>query len=172
MTADRNLPSPRLADSAWEEAPPGPLERPGLYDGLAWRRVVGYLVDLAVLAVLYGCAWLIVGLVGVLSFGLLTPFGVVLLAVLPVAYHGGCVGRWGATPGMRLMDLEVRDWTGAPPGYLQGFLAAALFYVSVAATMWLVLVVALLNDRRRTLHDFLAGIVVVRRTGPEAAARP
>lgn len=169
MTADRNLPSLRRADGAWEDAPPDPLDRPELYDGLPWRRVPSYLVDLAVLALAYAGAWAIVGLLGALSFGLLTPLGVVVLALLPVAYHSGCLGRWAATPGMMLFDLEARSWTGEPPSYAQAFLATVLFYASVAATMWLVLAVALFNDRRRTLHDYLAGTVVVRRTRLAAA---
>jgi uncharacterized RDD family membrane protein YckC len=38
-----------------------------------------------------------------------------------------------------------------------------LFYVSVSLTAWLVLIVVLLNDRSRALHDILANTMVVRR---------
>jgi uncharacterized RDD family membrane protein YckC len=159
-----NLPSLRLAEAAWEEAPPDPLEQPDLYDGLIWRRVAAYAFDVLLIAGLSLCAWVVFGLVGILSFGLLTPLGIIALAVLPVAYHSYFIGRQGATPGMRVFDVEVRSWTGGRPDYSQAFLVTVLFYITVAATAWLVLAVALFNDRRRTLHDFLAGTVTVRQT--------
>lgn len=167
-----NLPSLRLAGAAWEEAPPDPLERPELYDGLIWRRVVAYILDVLLIAGLSLCAWVVFGLAGILSFGLLTPLGIMALAVLPVAYHSFFLGRQGATPGMRIFDVEVRSWTGGRPDYFQAFLVTVLFYTTVAVTAWLVLAVALFNDRRRTLHDFLAGTVAVRRTRGAEAPRP
>ncbi len=39
-------------------------------------------------------------------------------------------------------------------------------------TAWLILLVALFTDRRRTLHDILAGTVMVRRTHLNTGARP
>lgn len=41
---------------------------------------------------------------------------------------------------------------------------AALFYATLAITCSLILLVVLFNDRRRTIHDYLSGVVVVRRT--------
>jgi uncharacterized RDD family membrane protein YckC len=64
---------------------------------------------------------------------------------------------------MMLLDLEVRAWDGRTPGYAQGLLMSAFFYLSIMTTTWLILVVALFNERRRCLHDFMAGTVVVRR---------
>jgi uncharacterized RDD family membrane protein YckC len=63
---------------------------------------------------------------------------------------------------MRLFDLEVRTWTGDVPDAWQGFLMAALFYATLAITCSLILLVVLFNDRRRTIHDYLSGVVVVR----------
>lgn len=59
-------------------------------------------------------------------------------------------------------DLEVRTWTGDVPDIAQGFLMAALFYATLAFTCLLILLVVLFNDRRRTVHDYLSGVVVVR----------
>jgi uncharacterized RDD family membrane protein YckC len=167
-----NLPSLQLAGAAWEEAPPDPLERPELYDGLIWRRIVAYILDVLLIAGVSLCAWVVFGLIGILSFGLLTPLGIIALAMLPVAYHTYFVGRQGATPGMRVCNVEVRSWTGGRPDYFQAFLVTVLFYATVPVTAWLVLAVALFNDRRRTLHDFLAGTVTVRQTRRAEAPRP
>ncbi|MEE8534923.1 MAG: RDD family protein, partial [Kiloniellales bacterium] len=79
-------------------------------------------------------------------------------------YHSYFVGHDGATPGMRLLDVEIRVWTGRRPDYVQAFLVALLFYATVLPTSWLVLVVALFNERNRTLHDLLTGTLAVRRS--------
>lgn len=174
VTPRSNLPSLRLDEAAWEQAPPDPLAAPELYDGLIWRRVVGYGVDVVAIGVLALCLGVAFSLAGLITFGLLTPLGVLALALLPVAYHTYFVGRRGATPGMALFDVEVRAWTGRRVDVFQAFLVTVLFYTSVAATSFLILLVALFNERRRTLHDYLAGTVAIRRSrrAPLGAGSP
>ena len=153
-----DLPSTEGTDAAWRDGPPGRLDDPELYDGLAWRRAVGYLIDAFVLVLCVVCLWVLV----ILSLGLLWPIKLLVTPLLPVAYHTYFIGRTGATPGMRLLDVEVRGLSGRPPDYLQAFLMTALFYATVLPTGFLVLVVALFNDRQRTLHDYLTGTLGVR----------
>ena len=152
------------AQSAWQDGPPGVLDEPTLYDGLVWRRSFGYLIDVCLIAVAMVAAWLVLGLLAILSLGLLLPVKIVVLALLPIAYHTWFVGNSGATPGMRAVDVEVRSWNGQRPDYFQAFLMTAMFYVTVGITAWLVLAVAFFNDRSRTLHDYLAGTLGVRRS--------
>jgi uncharacterized RDD family membrane protein YckC len=63
---------------------------------------------------------------------------------------------------MRVFDLELRPVSGERPSFLQALIQTVLFYVTVGMTCSLILLVALFNRRRRTLHDFLAGTVMVR----------
>ncbi len=161
-----NLPATALWDAAWDGEPPTPLEEPDLFDGILWRRVVGYGVDLLLLMVVFS----ILGLIVFLSFGLLAPINLAIAPLVPIAYHTFFIGRDGATPGMRLLDLETRTWTGARPEYVQAFLMTILFYVSIAVTWLLILLVPLFNDRRRTLHDLISGVVVIRHSRLEAGA--
>lgn len=149
-------------DAPWSAAPPDPLEDPDLYDGIMGRRAIAYLLDLAVIGVVMVGLWIALGLLAVLTFGLLLPLKIVTLALLPLAYHTYFVGRSGATPGMRFCDVELRCWTGEAPDFVRAALQTVLFYATVAVTTWLVLIVALFNDRHRTLHDFLAGTVAIR----------
>ena len=147
----------------WTGTPPDPLAHPDLYDGLLWRRVFAYLFDAIVIGLLLLAGWGGLLLLGILSFGLLLPLVPLLVALIPIAYHALQIGgRHHATLGMRLFDLEVRSCTGGQPDVWQGFLMAALFYATLALTGSLILLAALFNDRRRTLHDYLAGVVVVR----------
>jgi uncharacterized RDD family membrane protein YckC len=71
----------------------------------------------------------------------------------------------GQTPGMRLMEVRVTTADGRPPGVgrsLVRVIGLALAIIPLFAGFLPVLV----DDRRRGLHDFLAGTVVVR-AGPE-----
>jgi len=171
---DSGLPSLRLGPgarghAAWDQAPPDPLTEPDLYDGVLPRRVIAYVLDLALIFGLWIVLSMVFGVAGILTFGALTPLGLVVLAILPIAYHTFFIGRDGATPGMRMFDLEVRSWTGRAADTSQAFLTTVLFYASVGLTAWLVLLVPLFTDRNRTFHDILAGTIVLRRARLRAA---
>ncbi len=164
MDSPTNLPSLSLGDSAWDKAPPDPLSAPGCFDGLLWRRSLGFLIDVVLVSTLNAALAVAFWLAGVLTLGLLWPLGALALAILPVAYHTYFIGSRGATPGMALFDVQLHDWTGKRLDYAQAFLQTALFYTTVPLTGGLVLAVSLFNDRRRTLHDILAATLALRRT--------
>jgi len=149
----------------WRGTPPDPLAHPELYDGLIWRRLVAYVFDCIAIGVVVLAGWVGLTFLGILSFGLLLPLVPVALGLLPLLYHALQVGgRQHATLGMRLLDLQVRTWDGELPDFWQGFLMAALFYATLAFTGSLIMLVVCFNDRRRTVHDYLSGVVVVRRS--------
>ncbi len=154
----RNDPTGEAARAAF--AADGDLS---VFDGVIARRLFAYLVDLLLISALVTIVAASFWVIGVLSLGLLSPLLSVIILFVPWAYHTLTVGSaMAATPGMRLFGLEVRRLDGGRPGYLLAALLTAIFYVSVAATSWLVLLVALFNARGRTLHDYLCGTVVVR----------
>ena len=164
-----HLPSVAPGDATWSEVPPDPLDEPDLYDGLLRRRVLGYGLDVMVIAVILAGLWLLLSVLTVLSFGLLLPVQIVVLVLTPLAYHTWFVGHGGATPGMQVMDVEIRDWNGGRPSLFQAFLAAVLFYGTITPTIWLILLFALFNDMGRTLHDLLSGTIAVRHSRLAAA---
>lgn len=136
---------------------------PSAYHGTTSKRVFAYLVD-AVLVCLAGMAvWVGMGIVGLATLGLLLPLQPLMVALVPLAYHVGLIASpTGATLGMRLFGIRVADaMTGARPSLAQAIIQVVAFYGSVALTAWLILIFALFNTRRRTLHDILAGTVVV-----------
>ena len=161
-----SLPSLRLNSSGWSDGPPDIQDEPALYEDLLFRRVLAYVIDVVAIAVLSSAAWIAFGILSAVTFGLLAPIGIIAIGLIPVSYHTLFLGRSGATPGMRFFDLEMWNLTGKRPEYIQAFLATVLFYVSVGLTAFLILIVALFNDRRRTLHDLLAGTIVLRRAKP------
>ena len=153
-------------DSSWHAGrfgSPDPAAFPELYEGVLWRRVSAYLVDLLFIGVIAIGVWVVFAVLWLLSFGLLGPVLWFLFGLVPLAYHTLLLsGRRSATFGMRCFDLELRSVTGERPRFLQALIQTALFYVTVAMTCSLILLVALFNRRRRALHDFLAGTVMVR----------
>lgn len=152
-----------------------PWTHPELYDGVTLRRVIAYGLDIAILTALAMGLWIVGTFLAVLSFGLLLPLKLFALALLPLAYHTLLLASPGAaTLGMRMLGLRlVSTAPDSPngdgrPTLVQAAIQVICFYGSMALTGALILVVALFNARRRTLHDWLAGTVVVK----DAAWRP
>jgi uncharacterized RDD family membrane protein YckC len=91
-------------------------------------------------------------------FWLVSPASV----IWAVIYYGASLGGpHSATLGMRVMDLELRTWYGAPSYFVLGAMHAVLFWISVSMLTPLVLLVGLFNGRRRLLHDMILGTVVI-----------
>jgi len=154
----------------WRDIPPDPLAEQTLYQGVMSRRVLAYLADVVILALILTGAWMVAVTAGIATLGLLWPLLWAAIACIPFAYHTLLIGgAKSATLGMRLFDIEVRDWEGGRPNLLQAAFMTAIFYVSVGITAWLVLVIAPFNTYHRTLHDFATRLVVVR-SPPRSAA--
>lgn len=154
---------PSSQNALWTGTPPSPVVQPQLYGGLLPRRCFAYLIDVIVIAILGFCLGFALTIMGILTLGLLTPLAVLVLALWPLAYHSLFLALRGATPGMKLLGLEARSWEGQPIAPLQAVIVTILFYVSVGLTAWLILLMALFNDRGRTLHDILANTLIVKR---------
>lgn len=148
----------------WSGLPPPPSVAPQLYAGVVVRRSLAYLVDVCVIGFLGLCLGFVLSVAGFLTFGLLSPLAVIVMALWPLFYHSFFLASRGATPGMSLFDLELRDWSGKPVEPVQAVLVVILFYVTVAMTAWLILFLVLFTERSRALHDILAGTLVVRRS--------
>jgi uncharacterized RDD family membrane protein YckC len=133
-----------------------------LTDGVLVRRCIGWLIDIVLIGLLVWALWWGLALLGVLTLGL--GFGAMaLLPAVPFCYHFlSLMGYGSATPGQQMMGLTVRrnDDLG-PPTMLQALVSVLLYYLTLA-TSGLLLVVALLTTRHRTLHDLVSGLVVVR----------
>lgn len=152
-----------------------PVTQPEYFEGVLSRRLVAFCVDVVmILGPIVGLAvFIFVFGVVTLSLGwMLFPILGPAFVIWAIAYNALTLGSpASATLGMRLMDLEMRTWYGDPCYSLLGAVHAVLYWVSLSALTPLVLVVALFNDRRRLLHDFLAGTVVVNNAGRAALLR-
>jgi len=149
---------------------------PELFRGVLTRRVFAFLIDLVVLSIPVILAVMFITVFGVVTLGLgwalfwlVSPASVIWALV----YYGASLGGpHSATPGMRMMDLQLRTWTGAPGYFVLGAAHALLFWVSVSFFTPLVLLVGLFNGRRRLLHDMILGTVVINSSVAPQVAQP
>ncbi len=152
-----------------------PATNPELFEGVLPRRVVAFVIDFAIIAVpvllaamfIFAFGVITLGL-GFLLYGLLSPAAVIWALV----YFGVTLGGpRSATIGMRVMDLEMRTWYGAPAYFVLGAVHAIVFWLSVSTLTPFILLVAFFNERRRLLHDIVLGTVVINSPVRAAALR-
>ena len=153
-----------------------PVANPELFEGVLARRLIAFVIDLiiivipVVLAGLFMAAATIATLgLAVVFFAFLSPLYWPLIVIWALCYYGYTFGSpASATIGMRIMDLEMRTWYGAPSYFLLGAVHAVVFWITVSALTPLVLLICLVNERRRCLHDMLVGTIVI--NTPERSA--
>ena len=152
--------------------------QPELFRGVLTRRFFAFLIDLVVLSVPVILGYLFIAVFGLITLGL--GWALFWLAwpatiVWAIVYYGACFGGpHSATVGMRVMDLELRTWYGAPGYFVLGAMHAVLFWISVSMLTPLVLLLGLFNSRRRLPHDIILGTIVINssvRTQVAQAAR-
>ena len=129
------------------------------FAGVRTRRIVAFCLDFILVSILAVALW--TGLV-VLSLGLFLFFLPSLWPFVAFFYNGLTVSSSRmATPGMRLLDIEMRFPDGSPVTFVAAALHAVMLYLS-----WFfppVFLVSLLTGDKRCLHDIFAGVLVVRR---------
>lgn len=142
---------------------PDPATHPEAFEGLLSARIFAFLADLVVFAVIFLAVSALFGILGVLTLGLLLPAYSLLPPLLFIAYFAIPLGGpWSATPGMRWQGIEMRTWDGRRPGFVQALFHTLLFYIIGTPLLIVSFVIALLNPRKRCLHDIVSGAVFVR----------
>jgi len=153
-----------------------PYLEPELFRGVLTRRVIAFIIDLFILAVPVALTVLFIAVFGLVTLGLgwalfwlVSPASIVWALI----YYGACLGGpHSATIGMRMMDLEMRTWYGAPCYFLLGAIHPVLFWISVTMLSPFVLLIGPFNARRRLLHDFVLGTVIINNSVRAPVAHP
>jgi uncharacterized RDD family membrane protein YckC len=128
--------------------------------GVRTRRIVALCFDLVLVSIIAMVLWLVLLIATLgLSLVLLPP----IYPLVAFFYNGLTVsGPRMATPGMRMMGIEMRMIDdGARVPFINAAAHALLFYLS-----WMlppVFLVPLVDPDKRCLHDMLAGVIIVRR---------
>jgi uncharacterized RDD family membrane protein YckC len=142
-----------------------PLTQPELFEGVMARRIVAFVIDVAIIVLPVIFVAIFILLFGLVTLGL----GWFLLwfiwpgtIIWGICYYGLTFGgRASATIGMRVLDLELRTWYGGPAYFVLGAVHGILFWLTTSFLTPLILIVGFLNERQRLLHDMLVGAVVI-----------
>lgn len=142
-----------------------PATQPELFEGVLARRVVAFIVDFVIISIPVVLAAMFIFAFEIVTLGLgfalywLLPSATVIWAIV---YFGVTLGGpASATFGMRVMDLEMRTWYGAPAYFVLGAVHAVAFWFTVSFFTPFVLLVAFFNERGRLLHDIILGTVII-----------
>lgn len=134
-----------------------------LYDGVRTRRVLAFFIDYLIVGLLMIPFAILVLVLGVLTLGLgWMLFGILFPAVALIYIWNTLGGPKQATVGMRTMDIRLERLDGLKVDGMLAVIHSVLFWAANAILTPLVLLLALVLDRKRTLHDLLLGTVVVR----------
>lgn len=134
-----------------------------VYDGVRSRRIMAFLIDYLIVGLLLIPFAILVALIGLLTLGLgWMLFGVLFPAVALIYIWNTLGGPAQATVGMRMMEIRLERLDGQRIDGLLAVVHSVLFWAANAILTPLVLLLSLVLDRKRTLHDLLLGTVVIR----------
>ena len=163
MTDQHTLP-PRSGQSFADQPHAfDPVTQPQLFDGLIRKRCVAFVVDAIIILVLTVVAYLVVGLLGIITLGLAWLLLGLVFPAVGLGYNALTIGGPNsATIGPRMRGLDVRRWFGGKVSPLIAAFHALLFWVSLVV-FCPILLWAFFDPRKRCLHDIFAGVVVINR---------
>jgi len=153
-----------------------PYSEPDLFRNVLMRRIIAFIIDVIVLAIPVVLAVLFIAVFCLLTLGLgwalfwlVSPASI----IWAIVYYGSTLGGpHSATIGMRVMDLELRTWYGAPGYFVLGAAHAVLFWISISVLSPLILLIGPFNARRRLAHDFVLGTVVINNSVRSPVGQP
>jgi uncharacterized RDD family membrane protein YckC len=134
--------------------------------GVRTRRLTAFLFDFIAISILGAIFFVFVGFLGILTFGLAWLAIPAIYPLVALFYNGLSIsGPKMGTPGMRAMDLEMRHMDGGRVSFLTAAVHAVIFYLSWYTVVlgMINLIVSLVSNDKRCVHDMMAGVVVTRR---------
>ena len=151
------------AQSSYGSGNAGYLDNPALYEGVLTRRVIGFCVDYAIVALLCIPVAILVFFLGILTLGLGWMLYGILLPLVALPYVAATLGgRNQATVGMRWTGVRMERLDGGRVNGLLAIVHTVLFWAGNVFLTPLILLATWFTDRKRTVHDLLLGTVVSR----------
>ena len=141
-----------------------PQTHPALFDGVLSRRFLAFLFDAVMIIALMAVMSVVIFVLGILTLSLGWALYAILFPLTALSYTALTLGGpKAATPGMRMMGLEMRLWYGAKPYGLLAMTHAILFWVGNTILTPFIILVGLFSRRGQLLHDMVLGTMVMDR---------
>lgn len=143
-----------------------PVTEPQLFASVIRKRSVAFIIDAIIITALSLLGFAAVAILGVLTLGLgWLLFGLVF-PLVGLGYNALTIGGPNSsTIGQRMMGLTVPMWYGGKVTPLIAAFHALLFWFSLVI-FFPILFWAFFDQRKRCLHDILAGVLVINRQSP------
>ena len=138
-------------------------------------RCGALLIDYIVLALILTFSIMIARLMGGgarLAGGSAEKVGLVLTLIVAIADLGVMAGLTGRSIGKWTTGLRIERINGGPPGIVRALIRHFIGYPVSLIPFALGFLMVTVSSSGRALHDYLAGTVVVRRSGGPVVAKP
>ena len=163
MTEHRSTPAVTGAGFGDQPHAYNPVTQPQLFQAVIRKRSIAFIIDAVIILALTVIAYVAVALLGVLTLGLAWLLFGLVFPVVGLGYNALTIGGPNsATVGQRMMGLTVPMWYGGKVTPLIAAFHALLFWFSLVV-FFPILLWAFFDQRKRCLHDILAGVVVINR---------
>ena len=141
---------------------PDPRTQAEFYSDVTIKRFVAWVFDAILISILTFLVVLFTAFTAILIIGFVS-------LVISLAYRWLTISAWSATPGMRLVAVELRNHRGEKLDSNTAFLHSALFLTlkSFIIPQLISIAMMLFTERGQSLHDAFCGVVALNR-----AARP
>ncbi len=142
---------------------PARLDDLRVYEGVLSRRMMAFILDYVLVALMMIPFAILVFVFGIVTLGLGWALFSVLFPAVALIYVWNTLGGPNqATVGMRMMDIRLERLDGRPIDGLVAVVHTVLFWAGNVLLTPLILLATLFLERKRTVHDLLLGTVVTR----------
>ncbi|MBF9060716.1 RDD family protein [Rhodobacterales bacterium HKCCSP123] len=137
---------------------PDPEYDHAFYDGVPAKRLFAWLVDVLLVTV-------ITFLMGLLTLSVLWWIWPLTFIAVSFFYRAGSIAAWSATPGMQLMNIELRNSMGGRFSGGEAVLHTLAFMVATGFVILQIIsiVMMVMGSRHQGLHDLLIGSAAINR---------
>lgn len=134
-----------------------------VYEGVLTRRMMAFVIDYLIVALMMIPFAILVFVFGIVTLGLGWALFSVLFPAVALTYVWNTMGGSNqATVGMRMMDIRLERLDGQRIDGLLAIVHTVLFWAGNVLLTPLILLATLFLERKRTVHDLLLGTVVTR----------
>jgi uncharacterized RDD family membrane protein YckC len=137
---------------------PDPDYDHAFYDGVPAKRLLAWVIDVVLVTA-------ITVLLGLVTLSMLWWVWPLTFIAANFVYRAGSVATWSATPGMRLMNIELRNAMGARFDGGEAMLHTLAYMVATGFVILQLVSVVMMafGPRHQGLHDLLIGAAAINR---------
>lgn len=137
---------------------PDPDHDRAFYDGVPAKRLFAWLVDVILVTA-------ITFLLGLLTLSVLWWLWPLTFIAANFLYRAGSIAAWSATPGMQLMNLELRNAMGRRFSGGEAMLHTLGYMVATGFVILQIISIVMMamGARHQGLHDILIGSAAINR---------